>query len=87
MTDLPRISRLTPRRGLSCSEAATYIGLSQTKFLSLVSDGRMPHPIRIDRRAIWDIHDLDAAFDALHENKIAGRAEETVDDGWGDETP
>jgi hypothetical protein len=31
----------------------------------MVGDGRMPAPRRIDARKIWDIRDLDLAFDSL----------------------
>lgn len=54
-----------PRRGVSRIEAAAYIGLSPGKFDELVHDGRMPKPVQIDRRKVWDIHRLDHAFDAL----------------------
>jgi excisionase family DNA binding protein len=57
--------RPAPRRGLSCAEAADYIGVSVTKFLEMVGDGRMPKPKEIDRRRVWDIRRLDASFDAL----------------------
>lgn len=57
--------RPIPRRGLSRVEAAMYLGISATKFDELVRDGRMPGPKRIDGRKIWDVRDLDVAFDAL----------------------
>jgi hypothetical protein len=57
--------RPLPRRGLSRDEAAMYIGVSAGKFDEMVEDGRMPAPIRIDARKIWDIRSLDLAFDAL----------------------
>ena len=57
--------RPIPRRGLSRAEAAMYIGISASKFDELVRDGRMPGPKRIDGRKIWDVRDLDVAFDAL----------------------
>lgn len=59
------VLRPAPRRGLSCAESADYIGVSVTKFLEMVSDGRMPRAKEIDRRRVWDIRKLDAAFDAL----------------------
>jgi hypothetical protein len=58
-------SRPIPRRGLSRDEAAMYIGVSSGKFDAMLADGRMPVPRRIDGRKVWDIHDLDLAFDAL----------------------
>ena len=57
--------RPIPRRGLSREEAAMYLGISASKFDELVRDGRMPRPKRIDSRKIWDVRDLDVAFDAL----------------------
>ena len=42
-----------------------YIGISAGKFDELVADGRMPEPLKIDSRKIWDIRSLDLAFDAL----------------------
>ena len=57
--------RPVPRRGLSREEAAMYIGISPSKFDELVADGRMPAPVKIDGRKVWDIRHLDLAFDAL----------------------
>lgn len=54
-----------PKRGLSRTQAAAYIGIGATKFDQLVADGRMPGPKRIDGRVIWDIQALDLAFEAL----------------------
>jgi len=66
--------RPIPRRGLPRVEAAMYIGISPGKFDELVSGARMPAPKRIDGRKVWDIRDLDVAFDALpSENETAGR--------------
>ena len=57
--------RPLPRRGLSRDEAAMYIGISAAKLDEMVADGRMPAPVRIDARKVWDIRSLDLAFDAL----------------------
>jgi excisionase family DNA binding protein len=57
--------RPVPRRGLSRDEAAMYVGVSAAKFDELVADGRMPAPIRIDGRKVWDIRSIDLAFDSL----------------------
>jgi predicted DNA-binding transcriptional regulator AlpA len=57
--------RLEPRC-LSREEAADYIGgLSPTFFDQLVADGRMPQPIRINSRRVWDRRQLDQAIDVL----------------------
>jgi hypothetical protein len=42
-----------------------YIGISATKFDELVADGRMPAPVKIDGRKVWDVRALDLAFDVL----------------------
>jgi len=63
MSDARRTT--APRRGLRRDEAAQYLAISPSKFDQLVHDGRMPKPILIDRCAIWDVRDLDLAFDAL----------------------
>jgi predicted DNA-binding transcriptional regulator AlpA len=57
-----------PPRGLCREDAATYVGLSARKFDELVGDGRMPPPIRIDGRTVWDRRMLDEKFDALGDN-------------------
>jgi len=51
--------RPLPRRGLSRDEAAMYIGISAAKFDEMVADGRMPGPVQIDARKVWDIRSLD----------------------------
>ena len=57
--------RPVPRRGLSREEAAMYIGISPSKFDALVGEGRMPAPVKIDSRKVWDIRQIDLAFDDL----------------------
>lgn len=56
-----------PPRGLSREIAATYIGVSPSKFDQMVADGRMPKPILIDGRRVWDRIKIDRSFDALSE--------------------
>jgi predicted DNA-binding transcriptional regulator AlpA len=46
------VLRYTPRRCLSRVEAATYIGVSASKFDEMVIDGRMPKPRQIDGRVV-----------------------------------
>ena len=59
------ISASLPKRGFSRVEAASYVGISPTKFDQLVSDGRLPKAKQIDGRKVWDIRELDPAFDDL----------------------
>jgi hypothetical protein len=57
--------RITLSRGLNRNGAAEYIGVSPSKFDQMVQDGRMPLPKKIDGRKVWDIRQLDSAFDKL----------------------
>jgi predicted DNA-binding transcriptional regulator AlpA len=54
-----------PPRGLSRVQAAAYVGISPTLFDEMVADGRMPKPVRINARTVWDRVKLDEAFAAL----------------------
>lgn len=65
-------------RGLNRVEAANYCGISASKFDEMVGDGRMPSPRLIDRRKVWDLRQLDQAFDALPAEGDA------VDETWDD---
>jgi hypothetical protein len=83
MTGRPRRSDILPFLpvvlGLGESEAAAAIGISVSKFRTLVKDSRMPRPRRIDGRAVWDIDELRIAFKALpHEGDRDGT------DSWAD---
>lgn len=67
-----------PQRGLRRPDAARYVGVSPTKFDEMVKDHRMPQAFNVDNCVIWDIRDLDEAFEALK------APAEDVDDGWSD---
>ncbi len=54
-----------PRRGLSRIEAAIYLGISPSKFDELRKAGRVPPPRLIDGRKVWDVKELDFAFEAF----------------------
>lgn len=58
-----------PPRGLSREEAAHYIGVGATTFDGLVQDGRMPKPMRLGKRVIWDRLKIEAAFADLDESR------------------
>jgi hypothetical protein len=62
-----RLSAIRPvvRRGLSRVEAAMYLGISPSKFDELRKDGRVGPARLIDGRKVWDMRDLDSAFEAL----------------------
>ena len=52
-------------RGMRREAAASWVGMSTTKFDEMVKDGRMPKPKRVDGCVVWDRYRLDAAFEAL----------------------
>ena len=58
---------MTLRRGLCRIEAAGYVGVSPSLFDEMVKDRRMPKSIRINSRTVWDMYELDEAFEALKE--------------------
>lgn len=53
-----RATSLQPR-GLRADDAATYLGMSRSKFLTLVADGILPKPRRNHGLVLWDLRDLD----------------------------
>lgn len=55
-----------PPRGLSREAAARYVGVGATLFDEMVSDGRMPKPIKVNTRSIWDRIEIDSAFSDLN---------------------
>ena len=54
-----------PRRGLSRDEAAMYLGIGVGLFDELRAAGKVAPPRVISNRKLWDIRDLDMAFEAL----------------------
>jgi excisionase family DNA binding protein len=73
-------SRMNVRRGLDEREAAVYLSLSPSFFRQLVEEGTMPKPRVLGARRIWDVLELDAAFDAIpHEGEV-----KPSDKGWED---
>lgn len=63
---LSRIRGATmPRRGLSRDEAAMYLGIGVGLFDELRQAGKIAPARVISNRKLWDIRDLDMAFEAL----------------------
>lgn len=54
-----------PPRGMSREEAADYVGVSPNTFDKMVADGRMPEPIPVNARRLFDRLAIDRAFAAL----------------------
>jgi predicted DNA-binding transcriptional regulator AlpA len=65
-----------PPCGLSREKAAAYVGVSPSLFDMLIKDGRMPGPIRINSRVVWDRLKLDAAFEALGDTDAGSTEDE-----------
>lgn len=77
--------RPVPRRGLSRTEAAMYVGISAGLFDELVGSGRMPAPRMINTRKVWDVRELDAAFEDLPRSEGAGIVPAAAaSDTWSD---
>jgi predicted DNA-binding transcriptional regulator AlpA len=53
-------------------QAAAYVGVSPTLFDEMVSDGRMPQPVRINKRVVWDRVKVDEAFAILSDEDAEG---------------
>ncbi|MEL7482337.1 MAG: hypothetical protein AAGJ29_12335 [Pseudomonadota bacterium] len=62
MKPLPFVPRL-----LKAPLAGAYLGMSETKFRELVEHGRIAEPLRADGLVRWDVRDLDAYADGLHD--------------------
>lgn len=65
-------------RGLCREAAAQYIGIGVVMFDRMVKGGRLPRPIRLGGRKVWDRCALDEAFEAL------GGAPRPAKSGWED---
>ena len=57
-----------PPRGLSRVQSAAYVGVSPSLFDEMIKDGRMPKPMHINARTVWDRVKLDEAFAALSDS-------------------
>lgn len=70
-----------PVRGLSRDGAARYVGVSASSFDTMIAEGVMPKPRTWHARNIWDVRELDLAFDALPQQDKPPAAKRT---GWED---
>jgi hypothetical protein len=69
-----------PRRGLSREEAAIYLGIGAVTFDGLRASGIVSPPRLIGARKLFDIRDLDMAFDALPSEDEPSREDSWVSD-------
>lgn len=77
MTATPKFPPLFPPIGMSLDEAARHINVGVTTFQAMVDDGRMPKPVKVGRRLIWNRYRVNAAFTALED-----AAADAADDDW-----
>jgi predicted DNA-binding transcriptional regulator AlpA len=54
-----------PPRGICRKQAAEYLGVSPSHFDKLVNERIIPPAKRLGGRAVWDVRQLDKAFDEL----------------------
>jgi hypothetical protein len=77
MTDLlPKLRRAFPR-----SDAAYYLGIGISKFDQYVSEGRISPPRMADTKPLWDIRDLDEAFENLPRKNEVNQWDKALSDG------
>ncbi len=62
------------RRALGREESAIYLGISPSKFDEMRLDGRIRPPRMLDGRKLWDVFDLDLAFEALPVESKGGKS-------------
>jgi len=70
-----------PPFGVNREQAAELVGVGCSKFDQMVEDGRMPKPIHIDNRRVYDVDDVKRAFKALDggmENNDANEWDEVL---------
>jgi predicted DNA-binding transcriptional regulator AlpA len=83
LSKMPRYDALPaslPPRGLSREAAAQYVGIGVSMFDRLVKGGRLPRPISIGGRRVWDRAALDRSFNALS----GARFDEDEPDHWAE---
>lgn len=76
----PGRARYWVPRGLRAPDAAYYIGVSETKFLELVEEGKMPVGKRDIGVVVWDREALDLAFDHWGRTESASSPGNSFDD-------
>ena len=68
--------------GLNRKEAAAYIGVGTTLFDRMVADGRMPCPIEINSRRVWDRQEIENHFRALKDGGASGAPDDDPESDW-----
>jgi hypothetical protein len=71
-----------PPRAFRADRAAAYLGMSTSKFLELVDQGRLSPGIKVDGMTLFDRLQLDADFEALKVEE-AGRKRNPIEAHYG----
>jgi|TARA_Y100000996_G_scaffold383839_1_gene340106 predicted DNA-binding transcriptional regulator AlpA len=59
------------KRLITKTAASEYLGMGTSLFTKLVSQNKLPQPIRIsERRIVWDIQDLDDHIETMKEEAV-----------------
>ncbi|SDQ27757.1 hypothetical protein [Pseudovibrio sp. Tun.PSC04-5.I4] len=81
MEEVARKSNTVAPRGLSKPQAASYIGVSVGLFDLLVSEHKMPKAKQIASRKVWDVFEIDQAFEILpHDGAEISHDQEPLSD-------
>ena len=75
---------ILPKLGYRASEAAELIGVSVSKFRSMVKDGEMPGHRMVGGCAIWRADELLEAFNRLTQYVPPDEQPEDEGEGWDD---
>ena len=70
-------------RGLNREKAAAYLGISSTLFDQMVEQKPMPQPFSPSAgRVVWDINELDHAFENLPRRNSSTREAVNKNEAW-----
>ncbi|WP_425419763.1 hypothetical protein [Oricola indica] len=67
------------RRCLDRKEAASYVNVSVGSFDKLIQEGKMPRPIQLLRRKVWDKQMIDRMIDRMSGLKPRDAADQPSD--------
>ena len=84
-SEKPQDSYAYAPRAIRADRAAAYLDISKSKFLELVTRGRLPKPVRIDGITSWDRLDIDVAYESMKEQEEQRRNPIEAHYGIGDE--
>ncbi len=61
-------------QGLRIKQIETKTGLKKSKIYQLISDGKLPHPMKIGKASVWIEDEVNEALEAISkEQRLARR--------------